>query len=223
MEEIKINPSGDETQEQGLNQEQGQAQGQKQDQEQEHQEPQAHPVIDGHPEFEFTITNSGADLYNFLLYHNYRSIQGAIGLFISAAALLLLIFNFQTLDYIKMGVLAVLALMFPVVNPLLLKSKATRQVRRNSSFTKPITYSFYAKGFVLSQNDQTGEIPWRSVFKVVDTGRCLVVYVSTIRAFIWPKSQLGEYYESVTRVFADHLEPYKIKFKRRTSGKGLKG
>ena len=29
MEEIKINPSGDETQEQGLNQEQGQAQGQK--------------------------------------------------------------------------------------------------------------------------------------------------------------------------------------------------
>ena len=102
MEEIKINPSGDETQEQGLNQEQGQAQGQKQDQEQEHQEQQAHPVIDGHPEFEFTITNSGADLYNFLLYHNYRSIQGAIGLFISAAALLLLIFNFQTLDYIKM-------------------------------------------------------------------------------------------------------------------------
>ncbi len=58
MEEIKINPSGDETQEQGLNQEQGQAQGQKQDQEQEHQEQQAHPVIDGHPEFEFTITNS---------------------------------------------------------------------------------------------------------------------------------------------------------------------
>lgn len=214
MEEIKINPSGDETQDQQQDQEWDQEQKQQEQAQDQEQEQQEHPVIDGHPEFEFTITNSGADLYNFLLYHNYRSIQGVIGLLISAAALLLLIFNFQTLDYIKIAVLAVLVLLFPVVNPLLLKSKAARQVRRNSSFSKPITYSFYDKGFVLSQDDQTGEIPWRSVFKVVDTGRCLVVYVSTIRAFIWPKSQLGKHYESVTGAFLDNLEPYKIKFKR---------
>lgn len=161
----------------------------------------------------FEIHISKKDLSNFMIYHNYHSLQGAIGLLISIAALILLVVRFQDLDYVKIAVLIVVALAFTLLTPLLLMNKARAQEKRNSSFSKPIRYELFESGFGLSQGEEHVDIEWRNVYKVVDTGRSVVVYISTVRAFIWPKEQLGSSYAKVLAVLKEHLESRKLKIK----------
>ncbi len=161
----------------------------------------------------FEIHISKKDLSNFMIYHNYHSLQGAIGLLISIAALILLVVRFNYLDNVQMAVLILLALVFTVLTPLLLMSKAKAQEKRNKSFSKPIEYELSEAGFGLTQGDEHVDIEWRSVYKVVDTGRSVVVYISSVRAFIWPKQQLGSTYSAVLAMLKMHLEPRKIKVK----------
>lgn len=163
---------------------------------------------------EFEIKVSKKDLFNFMIYHNYHSLQGVIGLLISLAALVLLIVRFQDLDAIKIAVLVILALAFTVLTPLMLWNKARAQEKRNKSFSRPILYELSDDGFSLSQGEEHVDIEWRNVYKVVYTGRSLIVYISVVRAFIWPKEQLADHYDQVIQMLKMHLESHKIKLKK---------
>lgn len=159
----------------------------------------------------FDIKTGEKDLSNFVLHHNYRSASGVIGLILSAAAIIYLIVGFGAMDNLMRGALLVIGLLFTVVNPLMLVSKAKRQARTNKSFQVPIHYSMTATYLVLTQDEQWVQIPWKNVCKVTDTGRSIVVYVSRIRAFIWPKAQLGDKRELVMSVLRKKVAPAKIK------------
>ena len=164
-------------------------------------------------EVKFEIKISKKDLSNFMIYHNYHSMQGAIGLLISAAALVLLIAKFRALDTTQIAVLAVLALVFTVVTPLILIRKASAQEKRNKTFARPITYELREDGFSLYQEEEKADLEWRNVYKVVDSGHSLILYISTVRAFIWPKNQIKDQYAQVTGMLKAHLEPRKLKIK----------
>ena len=159
----------------------------------------------------FDIKTGEKDLSNFVLHHNYRSASGVIGVILSAAAIIYLIAGFNTMDNLMRGALLVIGLLFTVVNPMMLASKAKRQARTNKSFQIPIHYSMTASYLVLTQDDQWVQIPWKNVYKVTDSGRSIVVYVSRIRAFIWPKAQLGSKQELVMSVLRKKVAPAKIK------------
>lgn len=159
----------------------------------------------------FDIKTGEKDLSNFVLHHSYRSASGVLGVILSAAALIYLIIGFSTMDNLMRGALLVIGLLFTVVNPLMLVSKAKRQARTNKSFQIPIHYSMTASYLVLTQDDQWVQIPWKNVYKVTDTGRSIIVYVSRIRAFIWPKSQLGSKQAFVMSVLRKKVAPAKIK------------
>lgn len=161
----------------------------------------------------FEIHISKKDLSDFMIYHNYHSLQGWIGLLISLAALVLLIVRFNDLDTAKLALLIFLVLAFTVLTPLLLMNKARAQEKRNTSFHKPIQYELSDAGFALSQGEEHVDIEWRNVYKVVGTRRLVIVYISNVRAFIWPREQLGGQYEAVTGMLKAHLEPRKMKLK----------
>lgn len=163
----------------------------------------------------FDIKITADDLSNFILQHNYKSLHGLLSVVISLAALVYLIVDFNQLDMTKRVLLLVIALLFIVVNPLMLKLKAKTQVKRNKSFENPITYELYDKGFSLTQAEETVEIEWSNVWKAIDTGRSLVLYITSVRAFIWPKTQLGEQYPDVVRMLKTHLKPVQMKIKEK--------
>lgn len=167
--------------------------------------------MDNEVKFEIKISNK--DLANFMIYHNYHSMQGVIGLFISLASLVLLIVKFKTLDTTQILVLAVLALVFTVLTPAILVRKAAAQAKRNKTFANPITYELRDDGFSLYQGDEKADLEWRNVYKVMDNGHSLILYISTVRAFIWPKKQIESQYGAVTGLLKAHLEPRKLKIK----------
>ena len=163
----------------------------------------------------FDIKVTKKELANFMLYHNYHSLQGIIGLIISFGALVLLILRWDTLEIAQFALLVLLTLMFTVISPVILVRKASAQEKRNKSFEKPITYELGEEGFSLIQGEERVDLEWLNVYKIVDTGKSLVLYISTVRAFIWPKAQIKDVRAALDDMIATHVESRKIKYKKK--------
>ena len=162
----------------------------------------------------FDVKVSKKELANFMLYHNYHSMQGILGLVISLGALVLLVLKYDTLEIAQFAILAALVLVFTVISPIILIRKAAAQEKRNKSFERPITYELREDGFSLIQGEERVDLEWRNVYKIVDTGKSLVLYISTVRAFIWPKKQISGLRPALDDMLKAHLEPRKLKYKK---------
>ena len=132
------------------------------------------------------------DMFYYFMHHNYASFSGLFGLFISFGALILLIVRFGQYDIPAKCLLLLVALLFTVIQPLQLLLKAAAQIKSTPMFWEPIRYTFREDGLELSQKDQSGVIDWAQIMKVVDTGRYLIIYITKMRAYIFPKNQIDK-------------------------------
>ena len=164
-------------------------------------------------ELQFDIQTTSKELAHFMLYHHYHSMQGILGLVISFGALVLLIVRRKTAEPFQILLLIVLALAFTVFSPIILKYKAAAQAKRNTSFAKPIAYRLHDEGIAMTQGEEQVDLEWRNIFKVVDTGKCLVLYLSTVRALIWPKEQLGTQLKDVTAMLKEKVPAGRVRIK----------
>lgn len=131
-------------------------------------------------------------MFYFFMRHNYACFSGIFSLFISIGAALLFIIRFQQYDITAKCLLAIVALLFTVIQPLQLLLKAANQIKRTPMFHEPIHYTFREDGLELSQHDQNGMIPWDQIMKIIDTGTYLIIYITRMRAYIFPKNQMKE-------------------------------
>lgn len=144
------------------------------------------------PKISVDIKIGTKDMFYFFMRHNYACFSGIFGLFISIGAGLLLLIRFQHYEIGAKCLLLVIALLFTVIQPLQLLLKAANQIKRTPMFHEKIRYTFQEEGLELSQKDQNGLIPWEQIMKVVDTGKYMIIYITRMRAYIFPKSQIKE-------------------------------
>ena len=105
------------------------------------------------------------------------------------------------------------ALLFTVINPLMLLTKAKAQIQRNKSLSGGLEYILSDEHLSVCLGEEKADIEWNQIIKVKDNGRELVVYMTAARAYIWPKDQLGVQYDAVTAFLKKHIDAGKIKVK----------
>lgn len=132
------------------------------------------------------------DMFYFFMRHNYACFSGIFSLFISIGAFLLLIIRFQQYEITAKCLLILVALLFTVIQPLQLLLKAANQIKRTPMFHEPIHYTFREDGLELSQHDQSGIVPWEQIMKIIDTGKYIIIYITRMRAYIFPKDQMEQ-------------------------------
>lgn len=159
-------------------------------------------VYDG---LKITFDISVKDMTDFMIFHTYSRIQGWFGLAVSVFALGYLIFNFNNMETDRKLLLLILGLLFTVINPVVLRIKAKKQVESNPSFKVPITYTLAEEGIVVEQKNIQEVHPWKNVVIVKDSKRSIIVYVSRVRAFIWPKEKYADSYDQVTETLMEKL------------------
>lgn len=133
-----------------------------------------------------------AYMFDFLYWHSYHGIMGVVNYGFSLVALGALIMGFGKGNPMATVALIVLSLLFTVINPLLLLQKADKQVKRVPMFQKPITYSFDAKGFSVTQEKESAEADWADVMLIRETKKTLVIYLGAANAVVLPKDQCGD-------------------------------
>ena len=91
-------------------------------------------------EIKFKITLKVNDLYYFMMYHYYSKPAGIIGLVLSMGSLVLLITRWNVTDATAKMLYFIIALLFTVINPLMLLTKAKAQIQRNKSLGGGLEY-----------------------------------------------------------------------------------
>lgn len=164
-------------------------------------------------EIKFTITLKVKDLYYFMMHHYYTKASGIIGLIISIGAAVLLVTRWNVTDSTAKMLYFVIALLFTIINPLMMRTKAKAQIVRNKSLGGELTYILSEEHLSVCLGEEKADINWDQIIKVKDNGPELVVYMTAARAYIWPKNQLGAQYDAVTAFLKKHIDAGKVKIK----------
>ena len=158
----------------------------------------------------FTVKMTEKYMYDFFLYNAYTSISGLLGPILGVVALMMAINS-----YLDAGVTAAMpgllvAILFLVISPIQLKSRAKMQVQQSEMFKKPLEYEFNETGVVVRQDDLEAVNEWGDFAKAVSTQKSVILYLNRVRALIFPKECMGEQYEEVMKMIHTHMPPSKV-------------
>jgi hypothetical protein len=164
-------------------------------------------------------------LYSFILNTNVRNPSGVIGIMISLLALFWVIYKWNFLASNQRVAFIVVALIFTVINPLLLAFKAFKQLKLNPAYKKPLVYDFTDTGIGISQGEAAQSIKWENVCRLMKTKSMIAIYTSRIHAFVIPLSELGDDTGKILSKVVSFTSEYKPvvsrSLKQYQSGKGL--
>lgn len=157
----------------------------------------------------FNVDLKSKDLYAFTMRHTYRSISGVFGLFISLASLIVCGVMFFELSNSTRLALLFVGLLFTAIQPAMLYLKCRKQIKLSKSINAPLSYTLSEKGIRISQKEESAEVKWYEVRKAVFAKKGIYVYMSPIRAFIFPSDQCNGNYETIRCLIVEMLEEYK--------------
>lgn len=161
--------------------------------------------------FEVKVTTM--DMFDFMMYHNYSSIGGKLSFLFSLVMLVLAFVKFKDFTTTEFMIVLILGLLFTVINPIMLFVKSLKQATLNPMFKKGLTYTLDKDKIVISQGEASNEIPLNEVTKVVETRKSILVFVTRVRAYIWPKKSLGVQYNEVKDDLKKYINPQMVKMK----------
>ena len=149
------------------------------------------------------------DLYSFMLRHTYSGISGIFGVIISLGSLVICALKYKELDRTAIAALIIIGLIFTVIQPVMLYSKAKTQVKRNKNINAKLHYKLAEEGITVTQGEQTAQVKWYQIRKKVVTANAVYLYMSPVRAFIFPKKQCGGVFGEMVLMVEKQMEKYK--------------
>ncbi len=154
---------------------------------------------------EVDVKLDGKTLSSFLLYHNYRKISGVVGVLLSLAALAFFVINYNHLATNQKIVLILLALLFTVIQPIILANKGRKQAKKEE-MQKSVHYTLGESGIELKQDELKDFWKWSDVRKVCYRKQVVYIYTSQLHAFVIPASQCGEDFDKVVKVIKENCK-----------------
>lgn len=163
---------------------------------------------------EFEVNMTVNDMYNFNVYHNYHNLGGVAGLLFGVIAIAIAIISYGQVNISYTLMVGFFGLFFTVITPLRILLKSAQQVKLTPMFKKPLKYIISEDNILIKQDEAEAEILWEDVYRVKQTNKSLVIYVTPIRAYILPDRESGAQRETVVNIIADKVEPKKVKLKK---------
>lgn len=160
-------------------------------------------------EIEFQVKLQTKDLYRFTMRHTYVSIGGIFSLLISFGCLGICVANFRQLVPSTIAVLLIVAALFTVIQPVMLYGKCAAQVKRSKDIKDELSYILSEEGITVRQGEEEANIKWYQIRKVVYGGKGIYVYMSPVRAFIFPQECCGERYEEIQRMIGEMVKKFR--------------
>lgn len=162
---------------------------------------------------EFDIKITDKDMYRFNMHHAYTGFQGIFATVIGLAVLAVAgltggkVETVYTLLYILFG------LIFLVYMPVSLWMRSKRQILVSPVLKETLHYALDEAGVHVSVGEQTADLEWGMIYKIVATKSNLLIYSSRVNAYVIPLIQLGEAYGPVKALAERKLEKYRLRMK----------
>ena len=161
----------------------------------------------------FQVQMTDKYMYDFMLYHNYTHASGLMNAIAGVLCLAVFLTKVTNGDIQASAIWLMCAILFLVINPQSMKSKAKMQVKNTPMFQKPLEYEVSETGISVKQDDQEVQNAWEDFTKAVSTSQSVILYMGRVRAIILPKECMGEQYEQVLKLIHTHMPPKKVKIR----------
>lgn len=161
----------------------------------------------------FNVKMTDKYMYDFMLYHNYSQVSGLLGAVIGVFALGIGINSVISGDMTTAALCFLVTFMFLVATPSTMKTRAKQQVKNTEMFQNPLEYELTEEGVTVRQGEAENTVAWEEFSKAVSTNNSIVLYVTRVRALIFPKECLGAQYEEVVKMIHTHMPPAKVKIR----------
>ncbi|XCP84822.1 YcxB family protein [Roseburia hominis] len=161
----------------------------------------------------FDVKMTPKAMFDFMLYTSYTSLSGIIGVVFGGVTLYLGVRQTMLGYYSTAATFFLFAGVFLIGNPLTLKMRSKEQVSKSPMFQKPITYELTEEGVKISQEDQSVVNEWKDFQKAISTNQSVILYISKVRALIFPREALGEQYGATVKMISTHMPPKKVKIR----------
>lgn len=141
-------------------------------------------------EVKVTVPLNRKYVYNFLMHHTYFSFIGYVGILISLCAIGAAVFTWGKVESTTSILLIFAGLMFTVIQPLILYSRAGKSASQLEAYKIPMTYTFNSKGMYIEQGADAKLFRWDEIIKITSTRMSVLVYVGKQHGFILTKEAL---------------------------------
>lgn len=155
------------------------------------------------------------ELFDFLISHTYSSFSGYVGVILSICALIGFAYSVDNpmMNVAYKFVLLVTGLLFTVIQPVMLYSKAKNQVKQNEAINKPLEYTISYSSMKVACDGEWAEYNWDQIMKITSTKTSVLIYTSRIRAFVLPKRELNPYMDEFKKIVREKCTATSIKIK----------
>lgn len=148
-------------------------------------------------EYKIRVKLNTLDMYRFLMKHEYSAFSGLFGLAMSILALVALVMDVGEGDRNTRILLVLLASLFTILNPIRLFLRAQKQITMNPTFHEPIEYVFGEEGMHIAQGEVAMDVPWKDMKKLVRTKKIMILYLSKVVGYIFPRSQCDGRFDEI--------------------------
>lgn len=162
---------------------------------------------------EFDVKMTTAKMYDYMLYHTFRSFSGIMGEVVGIM-LIACYFATQTWLYLVGGIIVVLYL------PVALFMNSKKQVTLNPVFKEPLHYTLDEGGITVTAcikdeegNPATDSQKWEDLYKACSSSKSIIVYTNKMNACIFPKADLGNKLQDVIQMISTHMDPKRVKIR----------
>ncbi len=143
-----------------------------------------------------------------MLHHTYTSFSGIFG---TAVGVLLLVAYFRDpsigLLYLGMGIL------ITGFMPVEMWFRADRQIKKNPTMSESFHYVFSDQGILVRQGELEEQIEWDMCFKAATVAGSIVIYLTPVRAYIFPRQDLGDKRDLFVEMISTHMPSNKVKIR----------
>ena len=162
----------------------------------------------------FDVQLQAKDLYRFNMYQTYTGLQGFVSIILGILGFVMagITFGEAEVPYTIMYIVVGLLFWFYIPVSLWLRAKATMKTKK--VLAGKLHYEVSEDSIHVTQGEDCGELPWDAIYKVISNKKQILIYSSRINAYIIPREQIGDQYDSFCEVARKKLESFRLRLKK---------
>lgn len=159
-------------------------------------------------EFRFENTLTAGDLWKLSMHHIYHSLVGLCNIIFAVAIILLTIRFWNPRQEVLMGILVLLCILYPLMQPIMIYLRSAKQVK---TLPKDMVIEINESGVHITGDGQKSHIPWARVRGMIREPNMLIIAGEAGRGYMLTNKMLGARKDDFIEYVESKLKNHKQK------------
>ena len=164
----------------------------------------------------FDINLKSEHLFRFYMYQAYTGMQGIVSIILCVLGFVMAAVSAKSGSSLNTIMYIVLGLIFLIYVPGALYMRSKSNLKKNEVLSNTLHFDISEEGIRVSQKDDSGELMWDQIYKMITIKDLVLIYTNRVNAYILPLDQIGQQYSDLRKLAMDQLEKCRVRMKEQS-------